>query len=67
MATIQEEIKLRLRDRYVSAQTTFGHNQNLIAALEDTIDYFDTSDPHPSSYFRLWYIREAYRKSLFSL
>jgi hypothetical protein len=64
---LPESTTIRLCERFDLVQATFDRNQTLIAALEDTIDYFDTSDVQPSSYLRLCYIKEAYRESLFSL
>jgi len=53
---LPESTTIRLCERFDLVQATFDRNQTFIAALEDTIDYFDTSDVQPSSYLRLCYI-----------
>jgi len=67
MTILPEATKLRLHEHYDSVQTAFHHNQALIDALEDTLNYFDNSQPEPSCFFWLYHISQTFQESLFSL
>jgi len=64
MNTLPEATKLRLCTHYESTQSAFLLNQALILALEDTLDYFENSQPHPSCFFRLYYLSQAFQENL---